>query len=87
MSRTSDSQTSSLGIDAFRCGLSTDFRYLTYSIHFSKFMAFYSRGNGQNTKIPEVHFSMTRRRLPGAQSINTERATLTIEKNKKIKKF
>ena len=46
-------------------------------MHFSEFMSlFFSRENGQNTKILEVrHFQNGRRRVLGAQSIDTERAS------------
>ena len=54
----------------------SDCRYLPYSIPFFEFMAIFSRENGQNTRLFEVrHFSMIengRRRLLGAQSINSE---------------
>ena len=45
-------------------------------MHFSEFMSlFFSRENGQNTKILEVRHENGRRRVLGAQSIDTERAS------------
>ena len=51
----------------------SDYRYLPYSIHFSEFWQFFSRENGQNTKILKsaifVLYKNGRRRLLGVQSI------------------
>ena len=45
-------------------------------MHFSEFMSlFFSRENGQNTKILEVRHENGRRRVLGTQSIDTERAS------------
>ena len=57
-----------------------DLTVATYHIQYTflSLCHFFSRENGQNTKMLEVSYENGRRRLLGAQSINTERASLII---------
>ena len=51
----------------------SDCRYLPYSIHFSEFMAIFDRRKRKKDESTRSQYENGRRRLLGAQSINTKR--------------